>query len=313
MEEVPISLYIRLEQGQRADLATVSRSAIAFIEVIEEMAAVLFPDAEVRVEAIDAVQASFGWNTVTKLYAKAQAGIFAGAAKYPKAAYLAAYVALRILNNGVDWTQEKVMDWLAGTDAPGEVRKLAPDERRALAEDIAAELNKGVATRPTDKLYVELRRDPKVEGVGVTVRPNTRPTIIVPRAAFIVSREGPNIDGERRTYRRNVEVTLISPVLAPGERRWKFRSATGEFGAPVKDATFLAEVLSGRTDLRLKAGVVLDIELEVSEVRDDGVWTIENRSVTAVRGWRNAPEQGELLPPGPGDVQESEKADENRD
>lgn len=302
MEEIPLSLYLRLEQGQHADLSTVSRSAIAFIEIIEEVAVALFPDVEVRVEAIDAAQASFGWNTITKLYSKAQAGIFAGAAKYPKVAYLAAYVALRILNNGVDWTQDKVMDWLAGYDAPAEVRKLTADERRALAQDIAAELNKGLAVRPTDKLYSELRRDPKVEGVGVTVRPNTRPIVIVPRALFVPSRDVGMIDGERRTYRQELEVTLISPVLALGDRRWKFRSAAGEFGAPVKDAAFLEEVLSGRTDLRLRAGVVLDIELEVSEIRNDGVWTIEGRSVTAVRGWRNAPQQGDLLSPGPRDI-----------
>lgn len=302
MEEIPLSLYLRLEQGQRADLSTVSRSAIAFIEIIEEVAHTLFPDVEVRVEAIDAAQASFGWNTVTKLYSKAQAGILAGAAKYPKAAYLAAYVALRILNNGVDWTQDKVMDWLAGGDAPAEVQKLADDDRKALAQDIALELNKGLATRPTDKLYSELRRDPKVEGVGVTVHPNTRPIVIVPRAAFVSSRDRGVLDGERRTYRQNLEVTLISPVLAPGERRWKFRSAAGEFGAPVKDAAFLREVLSGRADLRLKAGVILDIELEVSEVRDDGAWIIEGRSVTAVRGWHNAPEQGDLLSTGSRDI-----------
>ena len=103
---------------------------------------------------------------------------------------------------------------------------------------------------------------------------------------------------------------MISPVLAPGERRWKFKTATGEFGAPIKDATFIDNVLSGRVDIRLKAGLVLDVELETTEVFSDGAWQIDHRAVTRVYGWHNEPVQEELAGFRPDDVQEGEKADQ---
>ena len=311
-EEVPLSLYLRLEQGRYADLAVVSRSAIAFAELVQEMAYLLDPSVSVRVEVINASDRSFGLNTLTKLYGNIKSGVTAGAKKSPKIAWLAAYVALRIINNAVDWSQDQVMDWLAGSDAPQEVRMLTEEERKELATDIVEKLNKGAARQQSQRLFEELERDTKIDGVGVTTVAGKRPADIVPREAFsIYSDQTALLEGERRTTVQNVEATLISPVLVPGERRWKFRSATGEFGASMRDRGFMNDVLSGALDIRLKAGLVLDLELTVVEVWQEGVWVIEQRSVSDVHGWRNAPEQADLLRPGPGDVEPGDQSDED--
>ncbi len=308
MQEIPLSLYLKLEQGEHADLAVVSRAAIEFAQVIEEMAAALYPDSLVRIEAVSATEASFGWNSLVKIYENVKAGLLAGAAKHPKIGWLAAYVALRILNNAVDWTQDQVMDWLAGKDAPTEVQHLSENDRRALAADIVAELRRGTAEAPAASLFRELRRDAKIEAAGVSVRPGTKPDIMVSKTNFANTRNQGAEDGQRRVRSQSIDTTLVSPVLMLGDRRWKFRSATGEFGAPVKDQAFLEKVLRGELDIRLQAGLVLSVDLETTEEFLDGAWVIDGRTITKVRGWRNAPEQGDLLA-GSGDIEPNEKPD----
>jgi hypothetical protein len=295
MEQVPLSLYLQLQQGERADLSAVSRAAIEFAQLIEAMAAEVYPGCVVRVEAISATDASFGWNTVVKVYEDLKAGILAGAAKNPKKAWLAAFVALRILNNAIDWTQEKVMDWLISEDAPSEARTLSANERADLAQAIVTELRKGTAESETERLFRELRRDPKIEGAGVTSVAGRRPAMIVSRSDFVKDTSDASRTETERTQLRRVHTTLVSPVLMMGDRRWKFQSATGEFGAPIKDQEFLARVLSGSIDIRLRAGLVMEVDLETKERLDEGVWVIESRAVTKVHGWRNAPEQQDLL------------------
>lgn len=302
MQEVPITFYIRLDQGERADLEVVSRSALAFAAVVKELAYLLDPSASVRVEAINAEDRSFGLNTIAKIYFDVKTAVAAGAKKSPKIAMLAAYVALRIINNAVDWSQDQVMDWLSGNDAPPIVQTLTDAERRALADDIVEKLRKGAAQQEANRVFQAAAQDPKIDGIGVTSVPGKRPTVIVPRASFDAYSNGGSAetlpsDGERRVTQHHIEATLISPVLVSGDRRWKFKAPTGEFGAAMKDEPFVEEFLSGTANIRIKAGLVMDIELEVSEVRKDEAWVVEQRTVTKVYGWRDGPEQTDFLNP----------------
>jgi hypothetical protein len=308
--EVPISLYLGMPQGAHADLTTVSRIGLSFTAVIAEIAQELYPDADVRIEAVDATEGSFGWNTLTKIYLDAKAGILAGARKHPRAGFLTAYVALRILNNSVDWSQDQVMDWMSGKDAPAEVRAMNASDRSAIAIDIVNKLKQGVAEQPADAIFREAKRDGVVESVGVTSYRGKRPDVVVHRPSFIVNRTPTATDETHRTRSRIIAATLISPVLAPGERRWKFKTAAGEFGAPIKDAEFIENVLTGKIDIRLKAGLVLDVQLETTEIFDDGAWQIESRTVTKVYGWHDEPVQGELAGLRTGNIQEGQQADQ---
>lgn len=295
MEQVPISLYLQLEQGQHANLVVVAKTAVHFASLIEAMASEVFPDAQVSVEAVSASESSLIWNTVVTVFRNVKTGILAGASKHPRTATLAAYVALRMLNNAVDWSQDQIMDWLAGKDAPAEVQRLQPDERRQLAVDIAEELRKGTAKHEANAVFRELRKDRRIIGAGVTSLPKTRPQLLVRPEHFDISDGAEIADGAVRVSSQRAEITVISPVLMAGDRRWKFRAFNSEFGAPMKDQSFLDKVLRGETDIRLQAGLVLDVELETSESVQHGVWTIESRSVLKVHGWRNAPEQANLL------------------
>jgi hypothetical protein len=77
-------------------------------------------------------------------------------------------------------------------------------------------------------------------------------------------------------------IIILSPVLEVSNRRWKFATAQGEFGAAVKDRAFLERIVAGQTAVRMRGGVELDVELETKERLVDGVWAVVERNVLHV-------------------------------
>lgn len=86
----------------------------------------------------------------------------------------------------------------------------------------------------------------------------------------------------KRTVPSREWVTIISPVLVDSHRRWKFERGGHEFGAPINDHSFLEQVLAGRSAVPMQAGVQLDVDLEVYEEKQGGVWVRTGYAVTHV-------------------------------
>lgn len=301
--EVPVSLYLKTKQGEHPDLKVAARSAIIFAEIIESITASIDPDLEVRVEIVSGSEGSLGLNTLSKIAQSAKAaaaavkqGVLEGWRKHEKARFLAIYVAVRILDNSISWTQEQVMDWMASDDAPADVQQMTDAERRALAADIVAELKRDANSEKVQRLYGQVAKDERIEAIGVTSMPKPA-TRLLSRNEFTEKAIEP--DDSDRITRDRFEVTLISPVLEFGDRRWKLRGPYGEFGAPIKDKEFLKAVVTGEANLHLQGGVILDVEVSTHERLTDGVWEIQLRTVDKVNGWREGPVQGDLLSPRP--------------
>lgn len=300
--EVPVSLYLKTKQGEHPDLKVAARAAIIFAEIIESITAEIDPDLEVRVEIVSGSEGSLGLNTLNKIVERATAvaaaakqGVLSGLKKHEKARFLAVYVALQILDNTISWSQEQFMDWMASDDAPAEVRTMSDAERRALASDIADQLRRSENSEKVQKLYGQVAKDDRIEAIGVTSEPKPA-TKLLYRGEFTDKAIEP--DDADKVTRDRFEVTLISPVLEFGERRWKLRGPYGEFGAPIKDKEFLRSALTGETNLHLQGGVILDVEVSTHQRLTDGVWEIQLRTVDKVFGWREGPVQVDLLPPG---------------
>ena len=62
----------------------------------------------------------------------------------------------------------------------------------------------------------------------------------------------------------------------------------GQFGASIKDQAFLDNLLNGRIAVPMVAGIQMDIDLDTTEEKQNGVWVIVDRTVTRV---------GEIHPP----------------
>jgi hypothetical protein len=273
-EEATVSLYLDLETGQVADIEVVARAALAFSAAIKVLAAELAPEADVRVELVSGTEGSLSLNSLIR-----GAGMFVTKERLQQVAIgIMTYFAMQVAEN----TSQDVINHIRGKDVPQAVQLSDADVQR-----IARAVQNETARKQAQQVYKEVERDPAIKGVGATDQPGHRPVVIVPRAEFhqhagLVVREQ---TVTHRTVPERMTVVLVSPVLVEGNRRWKFRGPTGEFGAPIKDADFAARVLSGTTTVPMVAGIIMDVEVETVETLKDGVWVPEkNKTVTHVYG-----------------------------
>lgn len=285
MSTTPISLYIDLFDDQVADLEVVARASLAFSKAIKEVAFIVDPSIEVRVELASGTEGSLSLNSLIRLVR----GNANPAALKKVALAILFYFALE----SRDFVFDKAMEALTG-------KVVGEQEEPVTKADLEAflkQLQEHPVQPQAQQVFRELERDPAIKGVGATINPGARPEQIVPRSEFS-DRAGTRQIIEHGIHRRVVKdrasVILISPVLIPGERRWRLRTSTGEHGFTIKDKDFMDAVLSGRTSIPMVAGIELEVEIETQEEFRDGVWVILERDVTHVSGLTRPPTQQSL-------------------
>ena len=288
MSSVPLSVYLDLEDGQVADLEVVARASLAFAAAVKDVAYIVDPTLDIRIELASGSEGSLSLNSILRnLKDHKGEAITLGA------------VAFIILNwlggNLLDYGFDMVMDAITGSDQSEQ--HFTPEQRQELADIVTKAVEGRVAQEHVQRFYREVERDPAIRGVGATPVLGEKPHVIVPRSEF-PARAGRGEPREttinRRVTTERVRVLLVSPVLLPGNRRWKLRSSQGEFGASIKDADFVARVLSGTTSVRMKTGIEMDVELETTEEFRHGVWEIIDRSVRHVDNLIEPPSQLDL-------------------
>ena len=183
---------------------------------------------------------------------------------------------------------------------------LAPEQRKELSdEDIARvaraviDINEGkIAKAPVQAMYKQLERDTNIESVGATTRPDDKPVQPIPRSAFL-EKAGiaplTEISTKTRTIQSTERLTLISPVLLPNDRVWRFRSPIGEFGYFLKDEKFLNAALNGTLRLGLKKGIQITAQIETKEEFEGGVWVQKRREIIKVVRVHRQPEAEDLF------------------
>ncbi|MET4722024.1 hypothetical protein ABIF63_006130 [Bradyrhizobium japonicum] len=282
--ETPISLYLELEPKATADLEAVARATLSFAAAVKEVAYVLDPSLEVSLKFASGTEGSLSLNTILKTLKE----------KTTDPATLTA-IGLVVLS----WFGTDIRQYLMtqSLDAAFKTeKKLSPEEIQQITQAVMKAIEGKVAERNVQQVYRELEKDPAVKGVGATPEPGSKPATIVPRSEFpryTTPLEEESIV-EKRTREEPERVTLISPVLLPGERRWRFSSHEGEFGAPIKDEMFLSDVLQGRHPIVMRTGIEMDVILQTKEDKENGVWVVKERNVLKVINTSPAPTQEEL-------------------
>lgn len=282
--ETPISLYLELEPETVADLEVVARATLSFAAAVKEAAHILDPSMEVSLKLASSTPGSLSLNTIIKSLKEKSSD--------PATLLI---VALTILG----WFGTDIRQYLVtqGLDATFKTeKKLSDEDLKKITDAVLKALDAKVASRHVQQVYRELERDPSVKGVGATQKPGSRPEHIVPRSEFPAI-SGSNEDDapvEKRTRENAERVTLISPVLLPGERRWRFSFHEGEFGAPIKDEDFLSDVLHGRYPIVMRSGIEMDVLLQTKEEKENGVWVVKERTVLRVIKTSPAPRQEDL-------------------
>lgn len=274
MASAPITLYLDIPEGQHGDLEVVAEASIAWSRTIKEVARVLYPDVSIRVEVLDADEGSFGLNAKVRIDPKHKAaliGILAGAATH-------------FGLETVDYFYTKFLDSIFEEDEA--VAVVDPVERDRVASAVA----RGAGRKPAEQVFRALQTDPTIAGVGVSPAPERTPASIIPRDVFLVrgGYRATEFDGVlERTRPERIEAVLIKPVLVPKTKRlWRFQTPSGEFGFAMKDHAFVARLLDGTEPIPMVAGVILDVDVDVTETQVDGLWKPKSRSITRVWGHR---------------------------
>lgn len=294
-DTAPISLYLDLESGRMADLEVVARSSLAFAAMVREMAQAVDPFAEVRIEMESGTEGSLSINSLIR-------SVREGFSDPRKLKAIAIAVALWMGGHVADWTLDQIKEALAGPEHAEETQRLTDEELQALAEQVAAALHPRVAETPKEQIFREIERDPAIIAVGVSTKTATRPAVLVPRAEFPHrTKEQPTTEDAvtKRTSSEIMPVVLISPVLKDAERSWKFQfGKLPEFGAVMRDKTFLSALASGGVLVPLRPGVEMLIELETKEELEGESWTVKERNVLRVISPGTNPAQQSLsIPP----------------
>ncbi|MFZ4690712.1 MAG: hypothetical protein ACOYLS_15880, partial [Polymorphobacter sp.] len=267
------------ESGAVADMEVVARTALAFAATLKEVAFILEPGAEFRVELASGTTGSLTLNALIRAIRTVRG-------KHPQLIGIVLGMAIALGSDLRSWTVEKAADYLNGPDAPATAQKMTKAERQALAEDVAKRVTEHVARQQTQQVFKEAERDPAIKGLGVTGKPGKRPEAIVPRAEF-AARGGATLTAEiapqRRATTEIVTVTLIRPVLKDAEQSWKIQiGSLPDFGATMKDHAFLTALAAGQIAIPLRVGVEMQIELETKEEFEGGLWEVKERSILRV-------------------------------
>src|SRR6185437_2157179 len=219
MSDGEVSLYFGLEKGQRADLEVVAAAALQWVESIRAAAREIDPNAQIRVELLNADESSLRLNAILDWIETQLARIEEGSSQYKRIRKLAIALAIFIPTVGVP-----TYDFYFGEKPKASIS----EEDRQLLRELLDQLKKNPEVGAhRQKFFKTIERDKSITGAGVSEGHHDRPLILVPRDQFaeqsgvwqiLASDE----DQERTTY-PIVDVTLVSPALVPTPRAWTFQ------------------------------------------------------------------------------------------
>ena len=272
-----LTLFLDLNEGSQPDLAVVARAALEFDALVKELAFQIDPTATVKLDLESGTPGSLKLNSWLKsakdkaLDPKVQWAIVLG-------------VLFHFGEQGAGYLTNKLFEE-AETQIMGEDATLSQQEIEAIAEELAGRLEGGAGKEQASRVYRELQADENITGVGVSPLPDTRPTTIIPRSDFaqrgMVTTETETTETKRERT-EVVEAVLLRPVLQLGNYRWKFAADGIEFGAVIKDETFMSDLVAGRHHIEMRGGIIMTLQLEITEEFNGQAWIVKDRVVTQV-------------------------------
>lgn len=308
MDGTPVTFYIDLEPGELADIEVVARSSLAFASAVREIAYIIDPSVELRISLASGTEGSLTLNSFVDLAKKGRskakkalwAVVVVCAASF--AQDLRAALIDRLLKSEDIRQVFEIIKEHTGIDLAEAGSGVSDDDAKRIGKQVVEILKTDTDIQAFRPVFREALRDDAIKGLGVGIEHGERPQQVVPRERFS-ELAGPSeiedLDGGKRTKTAHETVRLISPVLLQGDRKWKFMGKDGEFGASIKDLSFLEDALTGRHPIPMVYGVEMDIMLQTVEEKQDGVWKPTDRKVLDVLAVRPPLTQAEMDLPSP--------------
>jgi hypothetical protein len=273
--EETISLYLELKPGQKPDMEVVGLAAAAFAEAVKEIAHILDPGMEVRLEFQNASESSLSLNAVFKTLKNrdGQRGTIIG---------VIIGTSLAFVCDVRQWSSAKLLDHYFSQEKR---QQLSEEDITRIALTCKNVADGKLAKEPIQRVYKQLERDNVIESVGTITQPNTKPPAPVSRADFN-ERSGVSPIVHTSPWERSTpsteKLTLIRPVLLNSPRPWRFDSPLGEIPYRMDDKKFLKDVLDGKAHLAMKKGIQISAKVETDEQLHGGVWVVTLRKIIKV-------------------------------
>lgn len=270
-----ITLYLGLEPGKRADLEVVGLSAAAFSDAVREIAFILDPSLEIRIEFDSGTEGSLKLKAILRSLRSADAA-------RNTLITVVCTVALTLAADLRTYSVGKLID-----------RLLLPEQRQELSDHDVDRIAKAVtniqsgriAKEPIQEMYKQLDRDPVIESVGAVTKPDEKPDAPIPRSEFPIRAgivQAVETTPNSRVTPTTERLTLISPVLLLANRVWRFRSPLGEFSYLMADDKFLSDIFLGKRKLPMKENIQITAKVDTIEEFAGGVWTPKHRIINKV-------------------------------
>ncbi|ATF17128.1 hypothetical protein [Phaeobacter gallaeciensis] len=289
MIEQPITLYFDLSPEAKPTMGAVGRAMLEFEKMAGETVFLLEPSLEF----------SLVYDTSREGSLRIIAGL-RGLISRERLQILATILATTLINNAVGHFQGKAMDEVAKLISE-EGTTLTGQDIKRIAEAVAKIERSESIRAPRRELYRAVEQDQAIEGLSAFPSDKEmRPKVIVPREEFreratVYSAIETENNLEPRVVPERMEVVLVQPPLIESSRQWRLFANGREFGAKMLDERFKQQILDGTTELRLAGGVILDVTLETKQVKEGELWHNKSFAVSEVHGWRQNPQQAELL------------------
>ncbi len=296
----PLNLYLDLRPDSLADMEVVGHVSIAFVAMVREVAYIIDPSLDIRVELKRGSEGSLSLDTLI-------ADIKDPTKRKKTLIAVAVAASLFFAQDVASWGIGLAMDTATEKEeqmSDAEAKRIDSIVRNALADHrdidkaevetiVRRVLNEGVAKKEREEIFRQLAKDPAITNVGASNKLSNRPENMIPRSEF-VARGGDAASEPRhettRTRPARLWVTLISPVLTDTRRRWKIEINGEEFGAYFDDASFVQAMLAGGTGLPLRGNVELDVSIDLHETLIDQEWQLTSPHVVTTVHGRHTPD-----------------------
>lgn len=281
IDEIPISLYLDLENNKIADLSVVANTALQWDKLIKEISLIVDPSLAVRVELISGDEGSLWLRAVIKAASKVSK-------EHPHISGILSAIITTFLMTPFNHSIEEA--WKSAYDVLGiQWEKKDPitdeDVNKIVAAVVAMNKNKE-AVSLKDNIYIYLESDSSIKGVGAGGSIKEKPKIIIKKENFGEMSRPINIKEEnikrRIKHKNNVRSILIRPVLIAEPKQWRFEVGGKQFSATMNDKEFLQAIHHGHTGIELGQNVEMILDLSITEEKKDGVWKEASISVDKV-------------------------------
>lgn len=304
-QPIPLSFYLKLEEGKHADLEVVSRASIELIGALRDFIEFAEPDAQLKMTIQQGDEGSLNLKTFVHFFSgrseedRKRRELVLGNMIKGASFFLLELTANHYGEKVLDQLDAYVAQWF---QEDPETATMPEDDKAALKKEVTDALRGAIdnqtAAPHIRKFYSEVKRDPSIAGVALMAgHQDEEPETIIPREQFSGRSSEPEPAEEKkpRTRIERQPLLLLQPRLHADKKAWRFSVGGMEFAAKIEDENFVSDMLSGKLPVPAVEGVYFDADLTITEEFEGGAWVVKNRKVTKVHDVIARPEQKDLL------------------